>query len=101
MSNGSFDPAAIRSLASAIASEILSGQSKSGGERPAAKGSGAAGLGHGVYATIDEAVDAARRAFLAYDQMGLSRRFAIVEAVARSVGARVRRWRSSPTRRRG
>ena len=41
----------------------------------------AAGLGDGVFTTIDEAVRAARTAFLAYVPMGLDRRYAIVKAV--------------------
>ncbi len=38
-------------------------------------------LGDGIYATIDEAVAAARRAFLAYRGMGLEKRRVIVDAM--------------------
>ncbi|MEN8235524.1 MAG: aldehyde dehydrogenase family protein [Actinomycetota bacterium] len=41
----------------------------------------AAKLGDGIYVTIDEAVGAARRAFLAYRDMGLEKRKVIVDAM--------------------
>ncbi len=42
-------------------------------------------LGDGLYATVDQAVAAAGRAFLAYRSMGLDRRYAIVDAIRRSM----------------
>ena len=42
---------------------------------------GASTLGDGIHATIDSAVTAARRAFMAYRDMGLSTRKTIVEAM--------------------
>lgn len=81
MSTARIDPDAIRSLAKAIASEILAtrgGAATTGGTlRGATDGT----HGDGVYATIDEAVRASRRAFLAFDHVGLRKRYAIIEAV--------------------
>jgi acyl-CoA reductase-like NAD-dependent aldehyde dehydrogenase len=66
---------ALRALAEAIAREIKS-------ETPAAVAAdSSSALGDGVYRTIDEAAAASRRAFVAYDQMGLRRRFAVIEAI--------------------
>jgi acyl-CoA reductase-like NAD-dependent aldehyde dehydrogenase len=72
------DAAAIRRLAEAIASEIAvpTGPSLAQTGLPAGQGSG-----DGVYSTIDEAVHASRRAFFAYDRMGLRARFKIVAAM--------------------
>ncbi len=77
------DPNAIRELAAAIAAEIGPG----GGPSPAASAPSRAAAGDGVYATIDEAVKASRRAFLAYAQSGLSLRYAVVDAM-REIGRR-------------
>ncbi len=44
-----------------------------------------ADLGDGIYATVDESVAAARRAFDAYGAMGLDRRRVIIDAVRRSM----------------
>lgn len=84
MSTGSIDPDAIRSLAKAIASEILSARDGQGGTSPrrgAPTGASGGTRGDGVYSTIDEAVKASRRAFLAFDEIGLTKRYAIIEAV--------------------
>jgi propionaldehyde dehydrogenase len=45
----------------------------------------AAPLGDGLYATVDEAVAAAGRAFRAYSSMGLDRRYAIVDSIRRAM----------------
>jgi acyl-CoA reductase-like NAD-dependent aldehyde dehydrogenase len=42
-------------------------------------------LGDGVFATVDEAVNAARSAYEAYISMGLERRYAIVDSIRRSM----------------
>jgi aldehyde dehydrogenase len=42
-------------------------------------------LGEGIFASIDEAVTAAGRAFRTYRAMGLDRRYAIVDAIRRSM----------------
>ena len=42
-------------------------------------------LGEGVFATVDEAVTAARTAFEVYREMGLDRRYAIVDAIRRQM----------------
>ncbi len=71
------DPNAIRQLAQAIAAEI-------GAAAPIASagdGGSSAGLGDGVFSTIDDAVNAARRAFFAYDTMGLGIRYKVIEAM--------------------
>ena len=76
---------AIRQLAEAIAREI----SPPGGAVPSAMVLGApqgqAGLSdvgsNGVFTTIDQAVAAARAAFMTYDRMGLSVRFKIIAAI--------------------
>ncbi len=44
-----------------------------------------ADLGDGIYATVDEAVSAARRAYDAYHGMGLDRRRVIIDAVRRAM----------------
>ena len=76
----SIDPNALRQLAQAIAAEIGASPAAALG---AAQGSGAGGgaLGDGVYTTIDEAVGAARRAFYAYERVGLGARYSIIEAI--------------------
>jgi acyl-CoA reductase-like NAD-dependent aldehyde dehydrogenase len=66
---------ALRALAEAIAREIKSETSA------AVAADSSSALGDGVYRTIDEAAAASRRAFVAYDQMGLRRRFAVIEAI--------------------
>lgn len=47
--------------------------------------SGRDALGDGVYRTVDQAVTAARTAFEAYSEMGLERRYAIVDSIRRSM----------------
>ena len=46
---------------------------------------GAADLGDGIHATIDDAVAAARRAFLAFQAMGLDARKVVIDAVRQSM----------------
>ena len=75
-----FDPQAIRALAEAVAAEL--GPS-AGASSPSS--SGGSSLGDGVYTTIDECVIASRRAFYAYDRMGLGARHKIIAAM-REVG---------------
>ena len=74
------DSDALRQLAQAIANEIGGSAGAAPSARPTVTTSGA-GTGDGVYATIDEAVQASRRAFLAYDRMGLGARYTIVKAM--------------------
>jgi acyl-CoA reductase-like NAD-dependent aldehyde dehydrogenase len=74
------DPNAIRALAEALAAEF--GPSAGASSSASTGGGGGGGsLGDGVYSTIDEAVNAARRAFFAYDRMGLGVRHTIVAAM--------------------
>jgi acyl-CoA reductase-like NAD-dependent aldehyde dehydrogenase len=69
------DSAALRELAEAIARELSS-------ETPSAvAATRSAGLGDGVYRTIDEAAAASRKAFLAYSRMGLRTRYSVVESI--------------------
>jgi len=71
----------IRRLAQAIAAEILSsGPPPHSGPQPPPQ-QAAAGLGDGVFTTIDEAMRAARQAFLAFDKVGLKHRFEIIAAI--------------------
>ena len=63
--------------------EAVADRNRTGPARRAAAESAAfsAKLGDGIYVTIDEAVSAARRAFLAYREMGLEKRRVIVDAM--------------------
>ncbi len=70
------DPQAIRQLAQAIAAEIGPADQPAGVAQ-----AGSDSLGDGVYTTIDEAVNAARRAFFAYERQGLDLRRKIVAAM--------------------
>ncbi len=70
------DPQAIRQLAQAIAAEIVPADQPAGVAQ-----AGSDSLGDGVYTTIDEAVNAARRAFFAYERQGLDLRRKIVAAM--------------------
>ena len=81
MSQARVDPAAIRRIAEALATEILENRPKApaAAAGPAPAGGGA--LGDGVYSTIDEAAQASRRAFLAYRGVPLSQRYAIIAAM--------------------
>ncbi len=79
MSQSSVDPSSIARLADAIASEILSQQGGASEKVGTVKSGGA--LGDGVYTTIDEAARASRQAYLAFDQVPLSKRYRIVAAV--------------------
>ncbi|MEZ4222882.1 MAG: aldehyde dehydrogenase family protein [Polyangiaceae bacterium] len=81
MSQASVDPAALKRLAEAIANEILGGGGVAAAA-PASPAPASAGpRGDGVYSTIDEAAKASRRAFLAYSDIPLSKRHAIIAAV--------------------
>lgn len=75
------DPEALRRLAQAIAQEVRAGPGGGSAPKSAKGGGNPASLGDGVYTTIDEAAQASRRAFLAYDQVSLRTRYKIVEAV--------------------
>ncbi len=80
MAQASISPDEIRRVAEAIARELLASPGSS--PTPARLSSQpAAALGDGVFATMDEAVKAARAAFLALDTLGLEKRFAIIEAM--------------------
>jgi acyl-CoA reductase-like NAD-dependent aldehyde dehydrogenase len=70
----------IRRLAQAIAAEIISSGPPQG-TGPQQPQQAAAGLGDGVFTTIDEALRAARQAFLAFDKVGLKHRYKIIAAV--------------------
>ncbi len=63
--------------------DAVEGRNRTGPALRAAAESAAfsAKLGDGIYATIDEAVSASRRAFLVYREMGLEKRKVIVEAM--------------------
>lgn len=53
------------------------------GSTPHPRGAAPLEIGEGIFTTVDEAVRAARQAFMAYQQMGLDRRCAVVDAVRR------------------
>jgi aldehyde dehydrogenase len=55
------------------------------GMQAAAQVAAPAELGDGIHASIDDAVAAAGRAFLAYRSAGLDRRYAIIESVRRAM----------------
>jgi aldehyde dehydrogenase len=86
MSRATIDSDALRAVAQAIAAEIQKSQPVA--SAPAAPTSAA--LGGGVFNTIDEAVNAARVGFMAYNQMGLSKRRAIVAAIRKKMEAEAR-----------
>ncbi len=75
----SVSPDQIRRIAEAIAAEITRKEAKP----PAVASPSAAhsDLGDGVFANIDDAVQASRKAFEALDKLGLDRRFAIIESI--------------------
>jgi acyl-CoA reductase-like NAD-dependent aldehyde dehydrogenase len=86
MSNSGIDPADIRRIAEAIASRMAqSGSAPAQAPVSYAPAASApllsAGLGDGVFATLDEAAGAARRAFIALSDLGLERRKAIIESM--------------------
>ena len=71
----------IRRIAEAIATEISKGGPTTS-SAPVAKGNGATPTGaEGIFATVDEAVGASRKAFEALDALGLERRKAIIDKI--------------------
>lgn len=83
MTQPGISPEQIRRIAEAIATEITNGR---GGPpaagAPAAVQTGSAPAGvDGVFATVDEAVTASRKAFEALDALGLERRKAIIDKI--------------------
>lgn len=74
--SSAINPDNIRRIAEAIAREIAPPPPDTG-----AVYDSPTNLGHGVFATVDEAVKAARVAFEQLDAMGLDKRFTIIEAI--------------------
>ncbi len=78
---------------SEIIERVRRRDASAGGERPGAglraeaelTAAAAAELGEGIYATVDEAVAASTRAFLAFRAQGLAGRKVIIDAVRRSM----------------
>ena len=100
----SLDDAQIRSIAEAIAREISPGggppaRSPAAGPmcgpppapsaRAARSAPPAAGLGHGVFTSIDEAIKAARQAFFDFGGIGLEKRKAIIDALRQTLRGQV------------
>src|ERR1700678_2432560 len=84
MSQTAVDPADIRRLAEAIARR----PEPRPPAQPAASSAAPAGaLGDGIFATVDEAVRAARTAFLALSALGLDARRSMVESMRRAMRA--------------
>lgn len=83
----STSPEDIRRIAEAIAQKLVAGQGGAGsGGGSGAGASGASGaLGDGAFGTIDEAVKAARAAFLALSGLGLEQRRAIIASMRASM----------------
>ncbi|MCU0690951.1 MAG: hypothetical protein MUF54_06065, partial [Polyangiaceae bacterium] len=84
MSQVGLSPDQVRRIAEAIAREITTGHTAGGPAQAAAHAPAAPGgepVGHGVFATVDEAVKASRKAFEALDALGLDKRKAIVAAI--------------------
>jgi acyl-CoA reductase-like NAD-dependent aldehyde dehydrogenase len=88
MNPGGINPEQIRRLAEAIARELAAEEvgaaaaaAPGAAERAPAPPVRAEALGEGVFGTIDEAMRAARAAFLELDRVGLSRRVAIIEGI--------------------
>jgi acyl-CoA reductase-like NAD-dependent aldehyde dehydrogenase len=83
MSQSGIDPADIRRIAEAIARQIAPAAPR----EQSAAAAPSAGLGDGVFASIDEAARAARAAFLALSAIGLDQRKAIIESMRREMRA--------------
>ncbi|PIE20213.1 MAG: aldehyde dehydrogenase EutE [Proteobacteria bacterium] len=80
MSASGFAPHQIRAIAEAIAREISAQSSPppAGGSPAARPGPGGVALGGGAFATVDEAVGAARQAFFQFGGIGLEHRKRII-----------------------
>lgn len=99
MSESHMSPEQLRQIAEAIAREIVGGPGVAHAlsPPPAPKGAGHSGTavqarsagpsvpGDGIYATVDECVQAARKAFFEFGALGLSKRMAIVEALRQAL----------------
>ena len=82
MSQSAIGPDQIRRIAEAIARELSTGQPAPRVSAPAsAKSAGPSGGSDGVFATVDEAVNAARVSFEALDALGLEKRKQIIAAI--------------------
>ncbi len=82
MAESVMSPEQIREVARAIAREIAG--SSSGPVSTPARPAAPERLGDGVFETVDEAVKAAREAFIAMDQVPLSGRYAIIDAIRKT-----------------
>ncbi len=81
MSQIGISPEQIRRIAETIAREIS-------GDVPqpqAPRGASHTELGGGVFATIDEAVQASRKAFEAFDKLGLDKRYEIIASIRQTL----------------
>jgi propionaldehyde dehydrogenase len=82
MTQPGISPEQIRRIAEAIANEVTTGQRATRPSAPAQSSPGASPAGaEGVFATVDEAVIASRKAFEALDALGLERRKAIIAKI--------------------
>jgi acyl-CoA reductase-like NAD-dependent aldehyde dehydrogenase len=80
VSSSPYGPEEIRRIAELLAREVMAAQ---GG------GPGVA-LGDGVFATLDEAVAAARTAYRALDALGLEKRFAVIASMREAMREKAR-----------
>ncbi|MCC6555388.1 MAG: aldehyde dehydrogenase family protein, partial [Polyangiaceae bacterium] len=85
MSQTGMSPEQIRRLAEAIAGKLTAVAAPSAPGPSSAAARGAAALGDGVFASLDDAVRAARAAFGALSATGLEQRKAIIESIRRSM----------------
>ncbi len=87
MASGPASPEEIRRVAEAIARELMAGGGLPGVPSPTAApvrpaaAAPASAVTDGVFQTIDEAMGAARQAFLALDRLGLDGRFKFIRAI--------------------
>src|SRR5512140_3171918 len=85
-----YSPEQIRRLAELLAREVMGA---SGAAPPAIPSAATAAVptGNGVFATLDEAVGAARVAFRALDALGLEKRFAVIASMREAMHRENRR----------
>jgi acyl-CoA reductase-like NAD-dependent aldehyde dehydrogenase len=82
MTQSAIGPDQIRRIAEAIARELSTGQPAPRASAPAStKSADPAGGSDGVFATVDEAVNAARVSFEVLDALGLEKRKSIIAAI--------------------
>ncbi len=94
MSQANINPDQIQRIAEAIARELATASSSSEPQRhfgpaagagPGVRPSVGASHGDGIFATVDEALSAARQAFVAFGELGIQARAAIIEAMRQAL----------------